>query len=94
LANYVDNTSELRRSIAVVCRRDRQALSTARFRRAGQLATADTCFSRKTLLAGLTVGDRIHRMTVTQFYSISMPVGFRRRLVGKTLRNVCYCNIA
>jgi len=39
----VDNTSELRRSTAVVYRSDRQALSTARFRRAGQLATADTC---------------------------------------------------
>jgi len=26
--------------------------------------------------------------------SMSMPVGFRRHLVGKTLRNVCYCNIA
>jgi len=39
----VDNTSELRRSTAVVYHSDRQALSTARFRRAGQLATADTC---------------------------------------------------
>jgi len=25
---------------------------------------------------------------------ISMPVGFRRHLVGKTLRNVCHCDIA
>ena len=25
---------------------------------------------------------------------ISMPTGFRRHLVGKTLRNICYCNIA
>jgi len=25
---------------------------------------------------------------------ISMPVGFRRHLVGKTLRNVFHCNIA
>jgi len=23
-----------------------------------------------------------------------MPAGFRRHLVGKTLRNVCYCDIA
>ena len=27
-----------------------------------------------------------NRMTVTQFRSISMPAGFRRHLVGKTLR--------
>ena len=33
--NRVDNTSELRRSTTVVLRRDRQALSRARFRRAG-----------------------------------------------------------
>jgi len=23
-----------------------------------------------------------------------MPAGFRRHLVGKTLRNICYCNTA
>jgi len=34
---------ELRRSTAVVCHSDRQALSAARFRRAGLSATADTC---------------------------------------------------
>jgi len=28
------------------------------------------------------------RMTVTRFRCISMPAGFRRHLVGKTLRNV------
>ena len=38
----IDNTSELRRSFAVVYRTDRQALSTARFRRADLLSTADT----------------------------------------------------
>jgi len=32
----------------------------------------------------------IHRVAVTQFRYISMPAGFRRHLVGKTLRNVCY----
>jgi len=32
----------------------------------------------------------IHRATVTQFLSISMPAGFRRHLVGETFRNVCY----
>jgi len=32
-----------RRSTTVVCLTDRQALSTARFCLAGQLATADTC---------------------------------------------------
>ena len=39
----IDNTSELRRSTTVVYHTDRQTLSTARFRRAGQLATAGTC---------------------------------------------------
>jgi len=38
------NTSELRRSTTIVYRTDRQALSTARFCRTGQLATADTWF--------------------------------------------------
>ena len=35
----------------------------------------------------------IYRVTVTQFRSISMPAGFRRHLVGKTLRNVCYSTV-
>jgi len=39
------NTSELRRSTAVVYHSDHQALSTAGFCRAGQLATADTQYS-------------------------------------------------
>ena len=34
-------------------------------------------------------------MTVMSFRSISMPAGFRRHLVGKTLRNVhCRCGDA
>jgi len=32
----------------------------------------------------------IHKVTVTQFCSISMSVDFCRHLVGKTLRNVCH----
>ena len=36
----------------------------------------------------------IHRVTVTQFRFISMPAGFRRHLVGKTLRNVCYSDVS
>jgi len=39
----VDNTSELRRQTTVVYHSDRQALSTARYSRSGQLATADAC---------------------------------------------------
>ena len=37
----------------------------------------------------------MHGVTVTymQFRSISMPAGFRRHLVGKTLRNVCYSDV-
>jgi len=42
----VDNTSELQPSTAEINHSDHQAMSTARFRRAGQLATADTCLSR------------------------------------------------
>ena len=34
--------------------------------------------------------DVIHRVTATQFRSTCMPAGHCRRLVGKTLRNVCY----
>jgi len=41
VGQQIDNASELRRSITVVYRRHRQALSTVRFCRAGQLATAD-----------------------------------------------------
>jgi len=33
-----------------------------------------------------------HRVTATQFRSISMPADFCRHLVGKTLRNVCHCD--
>jgi len=33
-----------------------------------------------------------NRMTVTQFRSISMPAGFRRHLVGKTLRYASYAS--
>ena len=43
VGQLINNTSELRRSTTLVYRRDRQALSTARFCRAGQLATAGTC---------------------------------------------------
>ena len=35
----------------------------------------------------------IHRVTVAQFRSISMPAGFHSHFVGKTLRNVCYSNV-
>jgi len=33
-------------------------------------------------------------MTQEDIHVISIPAGFRRHLVGKTLRNVCHCNIA
>ena len=35
----------------------------------------------------------IHGVTVTQFHSMSMLTGFRRHLLGKTLRNVCYSDV-
>jgi len=43
LTYLVDNIPELRCSITEVYDSDRQALSTALFRRTGLLATADTC---------------------------------------------------
>ena len=37
----------------------------------------------------------LHSATVASFRFISMPAGFRRHLVGKTLRNVCcHCDTA
>jgi len=36
----------------------------------------------------------IQSVTVTYFQSISMPAGFRRHLVGKTLKNVSSFSIA
>jgi len=32
-------------------------------------------------------------MTVTKFRSISMPGGFRRHVVGKNVRNICYSGV-
>ena len=36
----------------------------------------------------------IHRVTVTKFCSVFLPVDFCRHFVGKTLRNVCRCDSA
>ena len=36
----------------------------------------------------------IDRVTVTPVRFISMPAGFRRHVVGQTLRNVCNCVVA
>ena len=36
----------------------------------------------------------IHRVTMTSFRSTSMPAGFRRHFVGKTVGNVSYCDVA
>ena len=36
----------------------------------------------------------MHRVTMTLCRSLSMPAGIRRHVVGKTQRNVCYCDIA
>jgi len=40
------------------------------------------------------ISSGIYRVTVAQFRSVSMPVGFRRHLVGETLKNAGYCNSA
>jgi len=40
------------------------------------------------------VSTYTYRATVTSFCSTSVPVGFCRRLVGKTLRSVCRCDSA
>ena len=42
----------------------------------------------------LVLAYSIHRVTVTYLRSISMPAGFRRHLVGKTLKNAGYYNSA
>jgi len=36
----------------------------------------------------------IQRLKVTSFRFVFMPAGFRHHLVDKTLRNVCYSDIA
>jgi len=59
LVDKVDSTSELRRLTAIVYRRDRQALSTERFCRTGQLASAETC-----LLASLREANLMNTFSV------------------------------
>jgi len=55
----------LRRSTAAVYHTDRQALSTARLRRMGQLATADTCFTKQQLTTSCWyVTHTTHRQNV------------------------------
>ena len=49
-----DDDGELRRSTAVVYHSERQAVSTARFHQAGQLATVDTCDPDRQPFIGLT----------------------------------------
>ena len=39
------------------------------------------------------VSLEIHAVTVTLYRSISVPAGFRRHLVGKTLRSVRYLTV-
>ena len=66
VVGQVYNTSELRRSTTVVYRTDRQALSTARFCRAGQLATADTWFSTCRTCSFCTVALQLARFQLTR----------------------------
>jgi len=61
-----DITSELRRSTTVVYRTDRQALSTARFCRTGQLATADTRFRTSRTSSFCTVAWQLARFQLTR----------------------------
>ena len=41
----------------------------------------------------MPLGVYTYRVTVTYFRSISMPAGFRRHLMGKTLINVSYSDV-
>ena len=61
----MDNTSELRRSTTIVYRTDYQALSTARFCRTGQLATADTWFRTCRTSSFCTVAWQLARFQLT-----------------------------
>jgi len=59
-------------------------------RRPGPLATSDICFQLLVFNPGVyAYGDND---VIDVISSISMPTGFHRHLVGKTLRNVCYPN--
>jgi len=81
----VDNTSKIRRSTAVVYQSDRQALSTARFRRAGQLATADTCFLNYYTLKHLLI-DYAHFSSSSRTYAyFIMFTSFSKRQTNSIL---------
>ena len=68
LSCSVDDSSELRQSITG----DRQALSTARYSRTGQLATADTCSHISYILVPLRlVGPCLTCMATTGYRSIA-----------------------
>ena len=66
VVGQVDNTSELGRSTTIVYRTDRQALSTARFCRTGQLATADTWFRTCRTSSFCTVAWQLARFRLTR----------------------------
>ena len=63
--NYVDNTSELRRSTTIVYRTDRQALPAGRFCRTGQLATANAWFRTCPTSSFCTVAWQLARFQLT-----------------------------
>ena len=84
LVNWVDNTFALRRSTTVVYRTDRRALSTARFCRAGRLATADTCVNcwLQFFLAKCdSARHKEERVSVAQLSPIFTPMTDDRLLV-------------
>jgi len=57
---------ELRRSTTIVYRTDRQALSTTRFCRTGQLATADTWLRTCRTSSFCTVAWQLARLQLTR----------------------------
>ena len=64
--SIIPDTSELRRSTTIVYRIDRQALSTARFCRTGQLATADTWSRTCRTSSFCTVAWQLARFQLTR----------------------------
>ena len=83
----VDNASELRRSTAVVYHSDRRALSTVRLRRAGQLATADTCSARvisfRAILYGATENARHENTGRSKMQDLKMrDMNLRHHIAG------------
>ena len=90
-----DNAFELRRSTTIVYRTDRQALSTARFCRMGQLATADTWFRTCRTSSFCTVAWQLARFQLTRRIARSLGDSWASCTVHYSLRHApLLCNMS